>query len=86
MHNDQALKELLATFSERDALILINRYGLFGESSKTYKEIGKSFGITAPRVRQICAASLKKCKEYSRYHLLNKVKDPKLLHAISELN
>jgi len=46
---DKALGEL----DERSSQILINRYGLYGEETKTLASLGNTYGLTRERVRQI---------------------------------
>lgn len=55
---NNALKEL----SEREARILILRFGLSGERKHTLKELGEIFGITRERIRQIQKGALKKLR------------------------
>ncbi|MCL5094283.1 MAG: hypothetical protein M1355_04070 [Patescibacteria group bacterium] len=50
----------LGTIKDREEIILKERYGLFGESPKTLDFIGKKYGITRERVRQIEKNALKK--------------------------
>lgn len=47
----------------RERTILINRYGLFGESRKTLEEIGQILGFSKERIRQIENQAIKKLRE-----------------------
>ena len=62
----QALKEqlleILDTMSDREARIIKDRYGLETGVPKTLEQIGKEYGITRERVRQIQGKALKVLK------------------------
>jgi len=52
--SDNALvKELFASLPERERVILGMRFGLNDETPRTLEEIGKEFGLTRERIRQI---------------------------------
>ncbi len=55
-------REILATLTERESAIISLRYGLDGGPQKTLEEIGKLFGLTRERIRQIQEAALKKLR------------------------
>jgi len=56
------LEDLLGELSDREAGVLKMRFGLSDGTPRTLAQIGKKYGITRERVRQIQAASLKKLK------------------------
>ncbi len=60
------LNEILATLSEREAKVLIYRFGLEGGDPKTLEDVGKVFGVTRERIRQIEAKALRKLRHPSR--------------------
>jgi RNA polymerase primary sigma factor len=60
------LDEVLATLSEREAKVLKLRFGLEGNKSMTLEEVGRVFGVTRERIRQIEAKALRKLKHPSR--------------------
>jgi len=55
--------QLLGTLSPRNRDIISRRFGLKTGKKETLESIGKSYGITRERVRQIEEASLKQIKE-----------------------
>jgi RNA polymerase primary sigma factor len=61
--DNQLLREVLATLSERESAILAMRFGLNDESPKTLEEVGEHFGLTRERIRQIQEEALKKLRE-----------------------
>ncbi|MDO8551411.1 MAG: RNA polymerase sigma factor RpoD [bacterium] len=60
------IEEVLNTLSDREARVLKMRYGLDGHRSMTLEEVGKEFGVTRERIRQIEAKALRKLKHPSR--------------------
>jgi len=56
----EEVEAALSALSEREADIIRMRFGLAGNESQTLEEVGKKFGITRERVRQIEAAALNK--------------------------
>lgn len=60
------LDEVLATLSEREAKVLKLRFGLEGTKQMTLEEVGRVFGVTRERIRQIEAKALRKLKHPSR--------------------
>lgn len=60
------LDEVLATLSDREARVLKLRFGLEGSKQMTLEEVGKVFGVTRERIRQIEAKALRKLKHPSR--------------------
>jgi RNA polymerase primary sigma factor len=60
------LDEVLSTLSDREARVLKLRFGLEGSKQMTLEEVGKVFGVTRERIRQIEAKALRKLKHPSR--------------------
>ncbi|MFB4272445.1 sigma-70 family RNA polymerase sigma factor [Nonomuraea sp. GTA35] len=52
----------LATLTEREAAVLIQRYGLADDTPRTLDEIGRTFGVTRERIRQIEAKGMQKLR------------------------
>lgn len=61
LNND--IQKALKHLDNREQTILINRYGLFGESRKTLEEIGQILGFSKERIRQIENQAIKKLRE-----------------------
>jgi len=66
----QLLKEqvddVLYTLSEREARVLQLRFGLEDGRNRTLEEVGRDFGVTRERIRQIEAKALRKLRHPSR--------------------
>ena len=55
--------EVLALLTPREQKILKMRFGLDGEWAHTLEEVGKEFGVTRERIRQIEAKALMKLRK-----------------------
>ena len=60
------IEDVLKTLSDREAKVLMMRFGLDGDTPKTLEEVGKEFGVTRERIRQIEAKALRKLKHPTR--------------------
>jgi len=60
------IEEVLTTLSDREARVLKMRFGLDSHRPMTLEEVGKEFGVTRERIRQIEAKALRKLKHPSR--------------------
>ena len=60
------IEEVLGALSDREAKVLRMRFGLQGNKTMTLEEVGKKFGVTRERIRQIEAKALRKLKHPSR--------------------
>jgi RNA polymerase primary sigma factor len=60
------IREVLETLTPREAKVLVYRFGLEGGKPMTLEEVGKKFGVTRERIRQIEAKALRKLKHPSR--------------------
>jgi RNA polymerase primary sigma factor len=65
------MEEMLQTLTPREQRVLELRYGLRGERAYTLKEVGKKFGLTRERVRQIEKEALRKLRSPSRSRVLS---------------
>ncbi|WP_150468243.1 RNA polymerase sigma factor RpoD [Francisella sp. SYW-9] len=63
----EAIKELIDTgLTEREAKVLMMRFGIGMNTDHTLEEVGKQFNVTRERIRQIEAKALRKLKHPSR--------------------
>jgi RNA polymerase primary sigma factor len=53
------VREVLATLPERESAILTLRFGLNDDTQRTLEEVGRHFGVTRERIRQIQDQALK---------------------------
>lgn len=65
-----AIDTVLETLTEREAGVIRMRIGLDDGQPKTLDEIGKVYGVTRERIRQIEAKTMSKLRHPSRAHLL----------------
>src|SRR6478752_5929504 len=66
----EQLHEVLGTLSEREAGVVSMRFGLADGQPKTLDEIGKVYGVTRERIRQIESKTMSKLRHTSRSDLL----------------
>lgn len=71
----EALEDALDSLTEREEMVIRLRYGLDEQDSKTLEEVGKIFGVTRERVRQIEAKALRKLRHPSRSQRLKEFLD-----------
>jgi RNA polymerase primary sigma factor len=57
------LQEMVKTLDPREATILRFRFGLDGGNEKTLEDVGKKFGVTRERIRQIQNIALRKMRK-----------------------
>ena len=62
----EQVEDVLETLSEREAKVLQLRFGLEDGRSRTLEEVGKDFGVTRERIRQIEAKALRKLRHPMR--------------------
>ena len=60
------IKEIMIDLTEREQQILKMRFGLDDGISHTLEEVGKAFGVTRERIRQIEAKALEKIREHGK--------------------
>ena len=58
----EQMRDLLGSLSERERGVLELRFGLVDGQSRTLEDVGKHFGVTRERVRQIEAKALRKLR------------------------
>ena len=66
----EQLTHVLQTLSEREAAVVKMRFGLTDGEPKTLDEIGREFGLTRERIRQIETKTLSKLRHPSRSQAL----------------
>ena len=66
------LNEVLSELTDREERVLRLRYGLDDNRPRTLEEVGKEFGVTRERIRQIEAKAIRKLKHPNR---LKKLED-----------
>jgi RNA polymerase primary sigma factor len=57
------LRELLQVLDDRERKIIFQRFGLDGGKPKTLEEVGKKFGVTRERIRQLQNIALAKMRQ-----------------------
>ncbi|HJW88327.1 MAG TPA: RNA polymerase sigma factor RpoD, partial [Dehalococcoidia bacterium] len=62
----EQIDEVLSTLSPRERRVLQLRFGLEDGRARTLEEVGKEFGVTRERIRQIEAKALRKLRHPSR--------------------
>lgn len=62
----EQLEEVLDTLTEREENVLRLRFGMDDGRTRTLEEVGKEFGVTRERIRQIEAKALRKLRHPSR--------------------
>jgi RNA polymerase primary sigma factor len=67
--------DLLEVLNDRERMIIFQRFGLDGGKPKTLKEVGRKFGVTRERIRQLQKIALAKlCRALSK-------KDSRIQHG-----
>ena len=62
----EQLREALGSLGDRESRVLRLRYGLDGGHPQTLEEVGKVFGVTRERIRQIEAKAIRKLRQPAR--------------------
>ena len=84
--------DLLSVLDEREKKIIFSRFGLDGGKAKTLEEVGRKFGVTRERIRQLQNIALAKLRralrkrEHPIEHLLSSNLDAEDIAAIAANN
>ncbi len=62
----EQIRRVLSELSDRERRVLILRFGLEDGRARTLEEVGKEFGVTRERIRQIEAKALRKLRHPSK--------------------
>jgi RNA polymerase primary sigma factor len=62
----EQMEDVLGTLSPREREVLTMRFGLEDGRGRTLEEVGREFGVTRERIRQIEAKALRKLRHPSR--------------------
>jgi len=62
----EQIEEVLHTLTDRESRVLQLRFGLEDGRSRTLEEVGREFGVTRERIRQIEAKALRKLRHPTR--------------------
>jgi RNA polymerase primary sigma factor len=62
----EQMEDVLGSLSERERRVLEMRFGLDDGRARTLEEVGREFGVTRERIRQIEAKALRKLRHPSR--------------------
>lgn len=65
LERKEQIEKMLEKLTDKERVIIENRFGLYGENAKTLQELGEIFGLTRERIRQIEKKALKKMKKYA---------------------
>ena len=67
----EQVRQLLGTLDDRERRVLELRYGIGGDRARTLEEVGKEFGVTRERIRQIEAKALRKLRHPARSKIVS---------------
>lgn len=66
----EAVEKVLSTLSQKEERIIRLRFGMDDYVERTLVEVGKEFGVTRERIRQIEARAIRKMREPQRRKIL----------------
>ena len=67
---EKHLQSLLSELSDKEALVIRLRFGLFGGEPQTLKEIGQKLELSRERIRQIEFKAMEKLRRSKRCQIL----------------
>lgn len=65
-----AIQNILNTLNDREKVVIMRRFGIGSSRAETLDEIGKDFGLSKERIRQIEATALRKLRNPRRANVL----------------
>lgn len=77
----EILNILMKNLTDREKGVLVYRFGLDGKKPLTLEEVGKIYGVTRERIRQLEAKAMRKIKYSRKRGLLKDYVDPAKLYA-----
>ncbi len=80
--SEEVLESLLMTLEDRERIILIHRFGLFGQRIKTCDAIGKLLGVDRQRISVLIQKILTKCRSKGRAQISERITHLGLRRAI----
>ena len=66
-----ALYDVMSDLTDREEKVLRLRYGIGDGKPRTLEEVGKEFGVTRERIRQIEAKAIRKLRHPTRQKKLD---------------
>lgn len=63
---DETIEDVLNSLTQKEALVIRLRFGIDDGETKTLEDVGRMFGVTRERIRQIEAKALRKLRHPSR--------------------
>ena len=66
MIHENLLDVVLTKLTEKEAKVLLLRYGIIDGNTRTLEEVGQQFGVTRERIRQIESKAIRKLRHPSR--------------------
>jgi RNA polymerase primary sigma factor len=67
------IEEILNDLNPKEQKILKMRFGLGDGVTHTLEEVGKEFGVTRERIRQIEAKAIEKIRQHEKFHRLENI-------------
>ena len=66
IENEELLDLMKRALTPKETAILARRFGIGGLDAETLDDIGKTYGVTRERIRQLEMRALRKLKRYAR--------------------
>ena len=71
----EAIEEVLQTLTPREEKVIRLRYGLDDNHPRTLEEVGREFGVTRERIRQIETKAIKRLRQPARLNRLRQYRE-----------